>query len=396
MTRALSFRGDSIITTLTADVAGGDVTIPIAASDGWPTGSGAKPFVAFIISADLANHEKVLVASRTGLTLSIAVRGWDDTIATSFQAGATIMHVADAASMQAFSDHLDDPDPVGHSTLLNPTRHDQTARHQFGGALQAPSVMSPIATSGAVGTAQTVARGDHSHGLDASLAGPGLVLFGGLLAVVYDDSTITVSGDSLQVKAGGIGNGQLGSHAVQAGNIDPATVWPGLFPSTGVLTVVGQIADGLITRAKLAADAQKSVDVAWGYIDSAFSNADQTGIGSSGTTVTNMNATLTAVANRRYRTTVLIPRFQQISSAGEVQVEITDGSNVRVTGGNEPIACLWRATNEVGFASITLYEDSPSVGTHTRRVRVSTSAGSLNVPGATHPALILIEDIGPS
>ncbi len=394
MTRALSFRGDAIITTITADIAGGDVTIPIAASDGWPSGSGAKPFVAFILSADLANHEKVLVASRTGLSLAIAIRGWDDTIASSFQSGATIMHVPDAASMQAFSDHLDDPDPAGHSALLRPANHDVSARHTFGAALTRPSSMAPIGTSGSTGASQTVADGAHSHALDPSVAGAGLAIAAGILAVVYDDVTITVSGDTVIVKDGAISNSKLASHAVNAGKIDPLTVWPGTLPD-GIITVATQIVDGIITRAKLATDARKSVDVAWGWIDSALSNSDQTGI-SGGATITNMQASLVAVANRRYRTTVFVPSIQQLGSNGEAQVEITDGSNVRVSGSNEPLYRMWRNANETFAASMTLYETGLSVGAHTRRVRISTSAGTLTVLGNTHPGLILCEDIGPS
>lgn len=395
--RALSFAGDAIITTITADIAPGDLTIQIASNSGWPSGAGAKPFVAMLVSADLLTHEKILVASRTGTTLTVSLRAWDQTVASGFSSGATIIHVADAFSLQVMSDHIDDADPAGHSSLLNAARHDQSIRHQFGGALVRPSVMAPIAAAQSVGATQTVADGGHSHALDASIAGPGLQILAGILGLMYDDATVTVSGDTLQVKAGGIGNAQLGSHAVKAANIDPAETWPGLFPGTGLLTLAAQITDGIITRAKLAADAQKSVDVAWGYIDSALSNTDQPTVGGSGfVTITNMQATITAVANRRYKTTVFVPGIQQIASNGEIQVQITDGSNVQVAGSNEPLIRMWRNANEIFAPSMTLYETGLSAGAHTRRVRVTTSAGTVTVLGNTHPGLILCEDIGPA
>lgn len=391
MTRALSFRGDAIITTITTDIAGGDNTIPIAASDGWPSGSGAKPFVAFILSADLANHEKVLVASRTGLSLAVAVRGWDDTIASSFQSGATIMHVPDAASMQAFSDHLDDPDPAGHTSLLNAARHDLAARHTFGAALTRPSSMAPIGTAGVVGASATVADGAHSHGLDPSIAGPGLVLFGGLLALVYDDATVTVSGDTLQVKAGGIGNGQLGSHAVQAGNIDPTTVWPGTL-ADGSVDVASRIVDGIVTRAKLASDAQKSVDVAWGFLTSGTSTTDHNTV-TTEQNIAGMTVTFTAVANRRYRTTVLMPRIQQITGGGETQAYLTDGSNTHI---NAVSWAHWLDPNDVASVYFSQVESGLGAGSTTRKLRMLSTQANLKVLGSAYPGAIVVEDIGPS
>lgn len=391
MTRALSFRGDSIITTITADIISGDLSIPIAASTGWPSGAGGKPFVAMLIAADLSIHEKVLVASRSGLTLTVALRAWDDTIAAGFSSGATIMHVPDAASHQAFSDHLDDPDPVGHSTLLNPARHDLATRHQFGAALVRPSTMQPIGAAQSVGNTQTQADGAHVHALDPSLAGPGLQLLAGILGLLYDDATVTVSGDTLQVKAGGIGNAQMGSHAVQAGNIDPATVWPGTL-ADGSVDVASRIVDGIITRAKLATDARKSVDVAWGFIGLGVSTTEQLGV-TSEVNLQGATVTFTAVAARRYKYTLFMPRMQQNSSLGEVQVKITDGANAPINAGSFASTVL--SVNGTWAPVAVCYETGITPGSTTRKARVKTGAGNVDVNGATFPGFFLVEDIGP-
>lgn len=406
-----SYRGDAIVTTVTTDIASGDLTIPIGASTGWPSGAGGKPFVAEI--NDGTNVEKILCATRTGLTLAVSSRGYDDTVAAAFLTGATIKHVFDAKSAQDASDHIDDPDPAGHTSLLNASRHDLPARHVFGGALLAASVSAPVQATQSRGSGNTVAAGNHVHALDASIAGSGLVVVAGILNVLFDDVTLTVTGDTLQVKAGGIANSHLGSQVVQSGNIAPDAIVAGLIAAgaveandlaSGAINLASQIVDGIITRAKLATDARKSIDVAWGLIDSKASTADQTGV--TNATVTGLSSTFTAIANRAYRYSVNIPLLQlknagDVATSAQVEAFLCDGSNVALSGVAGSHVYTKMSTNDVGHFTIVCIETGVAAGSTTRRVRTTLGTASVGTPslsifGLTNPGNLLIEDAGPA
>ena len=84
-------------TTLTAGISDVATTISIASATGWPDGA-SYPFV---VAIDLgqATEEKVLCLSRTGTTITVTTRGYDDTTGVAHSLGATIDHVLDASTV---------------------------------------------------------------------------------------------------------------------------------------------------------------------------------------------------------------------------------------------------------------------------------------------------------
>jgi hypothetical protein len=260
-----SYTGDAIVTTITADIDSGDTTIAIAASSGWPSGAGGKPFVVEV--RDDTGHEKVLVASRSGTTLTVSSRGFDGTVARAFLSGSAIKHVWDADSATEFSEHIGDdtdPDDPHASTLLNEERHADPAFHEFGSgnALGVPGTPAKVSTAANQGSGDNPAREDHVHDLDPAVAGDALAMTGGVLRVVADDATLTITGDTIIVKAGGIDTAQLASQAVESGNLAPDAVIAGKIAADAVRTgdlaagavdETAVVADNIITNAKLTA-----------------------------------------------------------------------------------------------------------------------------------------------
>lgn len=102
-------------------------------------------------------------------------------------------------------------------------------------------------------------------------------------------------------------------------------------------------------------------------------------------------ATWTATSTRTYRTTVYVPQVLQNTSTGIIVARITDASNVDKQQWNWTLAAT-----EYGAVNMQVIETGLS-GSITRKARISTSAGTLNlVQAATAPGFILVEDIGPA
>lgn len=86
----LQHAGAAVVTTLSGAITSGDTSANLTASTGWPDGS-VGPFYA-VIDAGLATEEKVLITSRTSLTLNTITRGVDGTSASAHASGASISH----------------------------------------------------------------------------------------------------------------------------------------------------------------------------------------------------------------------------------------------------------------------------------------------------------------
>jgi hypothetical protein len=129
----------------------------------------------------------------------------------------------------------------------------------------------------------------------------------------------------------------------------------------------------------------------WGRISSATSTAATTAIGASAADVNNLSVTFTAVANRYYKTTIHLPIYQQATSDGFVSLSLTDGSNAEQVQTQQVV-------RSGGSQSFTLtHVGTIASGSATRKARISVTAGSGTVAyAANYPALILVEDIGPS
>ncbi len=105
--------GGAVPTTVVGTLSAGATSISIAASTGWPTGTGSDTFTVVIDrkgadGAAVNNEEKILIESRSGGTLTVATsgRGYDGTAAASHSAGAPIEICIDTVWLQAVNDHL--------------------------------------------------------------------------------------------------------------------------------------------------------------------------------------------------------------------------------------------------------------------------------------------------
>lgn len=163
------FSGNATDTTLSTGINTTDTTIVIADSTGWPTGaSGTEPFV-LVIDPDTDSEEKVLCSSRSGTSCTVSSRGYDDTSASSHTAGAVIWHVIDADTVDEANKHVNDTSDDDHTQYMKTdgTRHDLTARHQFGSAFGTPGAPADVSTSAAAGSGSAPAREDHVHEIAA-------------------------------------------------------------------------------------------------------------------------------------------------------------------------------------------------------------------------------------
>jgi hypothetical protein len=155
--------------TPTVPGAGGTFTVDDAT--GYPV-SGAFPVK---INRGLSDEEHILVSSRSGTTFTVGTRGYDGTTAQSHAANASCEIYFDAQSANLIVQHVDDVEADPHSTkLLNNTRHDVTARHQYGSGLAfgvpgTPTALTPD-IAGAAGTGNSPAREDHAHNMPAATA----------------------------------------------------------------------------------------------------------------------------------------------------------------------------------------------------------------------------------
>jgi hypothetical protein len=110
------------------------------------------------------------------------------------------------------------------------------------------------------------------------------------------------------------------------------------------------------------------------------------------TDITGLTAiTWTAVANRRYRTTITVPIYQQLTaSSTTTALKITDTSNVVKGQAN------WSGlpVGDFNFAAVA-YETGLAAGSITRKARMLTTGGTGSVAGASVPLIAIVEDLGP-
>lgn len=121
------YEGNSVSTTITAQVNPADLSISIASSAGWPSGGVNGEFFV-TVNRDKANEERILVASRSGTTLTIASvgkRAQDGTSAGTHLLASTIDHTYSGIDADEANRHINDPAQAvtEHSTLLDATRH---------------------------------------------------------------------------------------------------------------------------------------------------------------------------------------------------------------------------------------------------------------------------------
>lgn len=124
----ISYAGGAARTTLSGSMTAGSPTdggtFTVGDGTGYPDGA----IGSFVVSVGrgTASEEKILCSVRSGSTFTVATdgRGYDDTTATSHDAGDTVEHVVDAASLDDVQDHVYDTTRNDHSQYLLKTLFD--------------------------------------------------------------------------------------------------------------------------------------------------------------------------------------------------------------------------------------------------------------------------------
>lgn len=112
------------------------------------------------------------------------------------------------------------------------------------------------------------------------------------------------------------------------------------------------------------------------------------GIGATPTVLTGVSIVFTAESTRRYKTTLVISRVDQITSASVATAVIADAAGAVRGSAVTNIAAS-------GFSNFTVTASETGLsGSITRQGRLSTSAGTINTVA---PApFIWVEDLGPA
>ncbi len=134
----------------------------------------------------------------------------------------------------------------------------------------------------------------------------------------------------------------------------------------------------------------------WGRVGSAVSTANTTSVNATAKDVTSLSVTWTALANRYYRTTVIIPVFSQFTAGGIVNLHITDNTSpTPIT--KQSINLDAAAGTDVNIQGFVI-ESNIATGSATRKARILTTGGSGTVTGnnSTIYPTIVVEDIGPN
>lgn len=130
----------------------------------------------------------------------------------------------------------------------------------------------------------------------------------------------------------------------------------------------------------------------WGVLGVGIKTSNQTGIGATAVDVSQLSVTWTAVANRYYRTSAIIPVFSQASANSYVVLTITDGASTVKQQTN----LFTVAGYDINLNTFAI-ESNISAGSTTRKARIATTAGSgvVSSNSSIYPTII-VEDIGPS
>jgi hypothetical protein len=166
------------------------------------------------------------------------------------------------------------------------------------------------------------------------------------------------------------------------------------YPNALVLArVTVAAADTSITSGEIT-DLRTRVIGRGGVLGYAEVTTDQTGIGTSETDLTGLTITVSVPAGRRIKITGYARlRNGEASSNGALLYIDEGGTNL-----NFATAAL-NGTGSSGVSATVIAQAivTPSTGSHTYKLQASFVAGSSNLMdiGATQPAFILVEDLGP-
>jgi hypothetical protein len=211
-----------------------------------------------------------------------------------------------------------------------------------------------------------IAVGSNGHILQVS---GGVPSFAALGLSNIADGLIT----SAKIADGTIATGDIADSAITSAKIANGTI------------ITADLADGAVTAAKL------ETQLARGTVSSGYAQltSDQTGFNNTAADITGLTVTWTAVAGRRYRITGHVGCAQQNTAGGFWNLQITDGAGTITALAPHSLAASEQAP-------VTAFEVVvPGGGSVTRKLRARTNAGTGDVLATSgRTAFILVEDIG--
>lgn len=170
-----------------------------------------------------------------------------------------------------------------------------------------------------------------------------------------------------------------------------------LVPAAATSIEDGDISDvrAHSTLAHEVVDTNNIVDaeVAKGVVAVASLTSSLTGLSTgSAVDITGLSATFTAAADRRYRTTVMLPRVSVIGTNTSVHLIIADGSGTQLQQSREA------QTDGDLHERETFRIESGLSGSTTRKARITFAAGTSGsvLAFSDAPAYLVIEDVGPA
>jgi hypothetical protein len=379
-----AYAGGAAQTTISSAIDSDDGSISIASATGWPSGA---PFYVVIDPGQPA-EEKVLVSSRSGTTLTLSdpatQRGVDGTAASSHPGGAEIYPVITATDLNEanlLASTMTTRGDLLYQGASDPARLAKgTQNHVLRAGASDPEWGQVVAASIATGAVEE-AKIASAAVTTAKIADANVTT-----AKIADANVTTAKIVDLNVTTG-----KLADTAVTTAKITDANVTTAKIADSNVTT--GKIADGAVTSAKLATAFLDTLPK--GYIASSTKTSSQTLTGSGPHDITGMTATFTAVANRRYK----ISLVQRVSGATDGSVWAASIYEDTTFVGNVGRFSSTDAGNDGTWTYSGFAIHTPSAGSVTYKLQISRPAGSGNLTAIGNLldySYFLIEDIGPS
>lgn len=154
--------------------------------------------------------------------------------------------------------------------------------------------------------------------------------------------------------------------------------------------IVPVVQGGTTKRSTVALINAQSGTSVRGNLGYAEITADQTGIGTSITDLTGLAVTVTVNSGERIKVTGYVPSFWNPSATMQLEFLIRESSTT-LNNSRVPVTS---GGNNNGYGMVQ-WIGTPSAGSHTYKLSLKTSTGTVNVAGgATNPAFILVEGIG--